>query len=185
MNRRRVLASAGATFALGLAGCASRSGESTPDTRWTTDESEVYATFSAGGEAVGTAGVRFLAGTAADGPISFSVWVEQERDVSFTDLRLELTYEDRNSALYLEPPHGRPWPEFRYTRPEGSPGALLESTDLGTQADGTLTFDFLFDPLDDSSRLGFDVSFGLTTGGLLRTRWRCEASRTLEVPSTV
>lgn len=185
MERRRFLASAGAAGAVGLAGCAGLSGETETSVLWIRDGRDVYASVSADGEEVATAGVRFYSGTAADGPVSFEAWAEQERDTSFTDFELALTYENRNSELYMQPPSGRPWPEFHYLQTVNPPGARIEIPDLGTQAESTLTFGFLFDPHDDAPRLGFDVSFGLTTGGFLPTTWRCEASRNLEIPTHV
>lgn len=185
MDRRRFLASAGAVSAVSLAGCAGVSGVREPTARWTQDGSDVYASFSGGGGEVATTGVRFRSGTARDEPVSFRIWVEQEGQTSLTDVQLTLRYENQHSSLYMKPPSGRPWPEFQYTKLADDQGVRFAVSDLGTQADGTVTLGFLFDDWDEMPRLGFDVSFGLTTGGLLPTRWRCEASRNIELPATV
>lgn len=108
MDRRRFLAGAGTAGALSLAGCAALGDTTEANTRFVEEGADRYFSFSADGTEVATAGVRFRAGTADDGPVPFRAWVDQERELDLTDLRLEFALPDRNDSLAMEPPAGHP-----------------------------------------------------------------------------
>ena len=96
---------------------------------------------------------------------------------------IELTPSNRNAAIYMQAPSGSPFPEFRYAHARDGPGTVVEISDFGAQAEGTLPLEFAYDPWVDDPTLGFDAAFSLSTGGLVSDEIRCEASRDIPVPA--
>jgi|GEM_PF-4263018 len=183
MDRRRFLAAAGTTGAVGLAGCSALSSTTDANATFVSEGKNRYFLFSVDGDEVATAGIRLYTGTAADGPVLFTFWAEQQRETSFSDFRLELTPSNRNAAIYMQAPSGSPFPEFRYAHARDGPGTVVEISDFGAQAEGTLPLEFAYDPWVDDPTLGFDAAFSLSTGGLVSDEIRCEASRDIPVPA--
>ncbi|MEE6208614.1 hypothetical protein U3A55_00370 [Salarchaeum sp. III] len=179
MQRRTFLAGAGAAGATGLAGCSALATEVSAATLWIDEGREVYASFSADGDEVAAAGLRFY--EAADDTVSFRAWVERTAGASYTDVRLALTHGDPPGALYMRPPSATERPAFSYTHTSNPAGAVV-ALDDPDDAD-TLTYGFRFDPQGGDTDLRLDVDLGLTTGGLRPTRWQCSATRPL-TPST-
>ncbi|QDX40562.1 hypothetical protein [Salarchaeum sp. JOR-1] len=176
MQRRTFLAGAGAAGATGLAGCSALSTEVSATTLWIDDGREVYASFSADGDEVAAAGVRFYEERDA-GVVPFRAWVERTDDAAYADVRLAVTHGDPAGALYMRPPSATERPAFSYTHTSDPAGAVV-ALDDPDDAD-TLTYGFCFDPEGGDTDLRLDVALTLTTGGLRPTRWACSATRTL------
>ncbi|QGN07216.1 hypothetical protein Hrd1104_07815 [Halorhabdus sp. CBA1104] len=189
MRRRRFLTTAGAAGVTATAGCGTLGTEqmlSNP-TRHSDGQGRASIHFSDEGSEIGHFGVD---GAVADGviPLRTEIWHREGTTVESVELRVWLPEaETPPQVAVVSPVEGdsSPPPEIRLYTPDRASGTAIEVTDLDDLADETIsTLELLVRPRSASATtVVFDVTMGLSAGGILSTEYTLDGELRLEYPA--
>lgn len=187
MNRRQFLATTGGAGLLSLAGWRSTQSQSTLDdpTVETEEDGETHLHFDRDGERLATLTVQPARQERDPTPVDVSLWHADPTEVTSLSVHLRA------------PPAGHEVPaEVSLTAPQWSPrpsvelyvdgqtgGTVFEIPDTGGQGEGTMTFEFLVDPVEGSpSSLHVDATADLAEPGVLGDAYTIEGTTRVPLP---
>jgi hypothetical protein len=187
VNRRQFLATATATSALPLAGCASVGVATTdlgaPETR--TERGDAYLTFARNDERLLSFSVMPREDDGDRIPLWLDAWhASDTRLDSFrVAVRAPADGRDPTTDIYLKTPWFGDGRSLDFHRRDDGRTTVVAADDLGEDGEATLSIELLLDPTETPASLPVGVSgaFEFSERGLLGRTYRAEGATTVAV----